>query len=210
MFFFLILCFSITLWPYYALMASLCSIPSPSQNLCPPAYPDPFWIAVSTVEALSLKHRRQAPRQQLCLTHVHQKLFSLLHFTPPHPSFHSSSSNPPFPFSFGPHHSIRNRWSPQRTSFKPFTYSPCCSLLQFSQPPLKPRCEWQPETSVPRAGSTNRRGRLKEMSKLGERRWKEAKGQLLRKTFQILFIKQVWQHFTAYKYKNHIALMISH
>lgn len=56
-------------------------------------------------------------------------------------------------------------------------YSPCCFLFQLSQPPLKPHGDRQPETSVPRAGSTNRRGRLKERSKLSERQWKEAKGQ---------------------------------
>lgn len=55
---------------------------------------------------------------------------------------------------------------PQRASFKPFTYSPCCFLLQLSQTPTETLL-WVTtrETSVPRAGSTNRGGHLKEMPK---------------------------------------------
>lgn len=38
---------------------------------------------------------------------------------------------------------------------------------------------------------------LKERSELGESQWKEAKGQLLRKTFQILSVNQAWQPSSA-------------
>lgn len=84
---------------------------------------------------------------------------------------------------------------PQRASFKPFTYSPCCFLLQLSQTPTETLL-WVTtrETSVPRAGSTNRGGHLKEMPK----DWKTVKkvscwGRLLK----ILSIKEVWQHCAA-------------
>lgn len=77
---------------------------------------------------------------------------------------------------------------------------PCsCSLNLY----LKPCCEWQPETYVPRAGRTNWGGRLEERSKLSERQWEEAKSQLWRITLckSQLFITYLsnwgWHHCTA-------------
>lgn len=134
--FFLSYClFSITLWPHYARMASLCSIPAPLQNLCLPSYPDPLRIVVSTVESWSLKHCRQIPRQQLCITHV-----------PPFASFHSSSPfitlllfqpTLSFPLWPLPHHS-EQVIPPGGPVLNPSPNSTCCFLLQLSQPPVKP------------------------------------------------------------------------
>lgn len=189
-------CSFLTFFHHFA--ALLCSLGLPlfyttPQNLClPPVllWP-PFWLRCPVLrpKAWSIAGRLQ---DSSCAWHMFTKknsficfisLLLALNFTPllpTHPLFFSSGP---------PHHSVLNRWFPQRTGIKPFTYFLCCSLLQLSQGPLKPRCDWQSETSVPRAGSTNRDGWLKERSKLGGRQWKEATGQLPRKTFQIVSIK---------------------
>lgn len=115
----------------------------PCRMLCLPSYSDPPFSGspCPQLRPEALKDRRRAPRQQLCTTHVHQNLPSLLHFTLPHPSFHS---NPPFsPVSPlpSPTTPFRTGDSPQRAGFKPFTCSPRRFIPRLAQPPPKPRRE---------------------------------------------------------------------
>lgn len=91
--------------PHYV----LCHHPHRIFAFLPPL--TPLQIAMSRVETWSLKHRRQASRQQLCMTHVHLKnssvcfisLLLTLHFTPSltiHP-FHLRFSPPITAFGTG-------------------------------------------------------------------------------------------------------------
>lgn len=107
-------------------------------------------------------------------------------FPPPHPSFHSSYSYPPFSMLLCPPPSASEQVIPKGARFKPFTSHQCC-FIQHSQAPQKPYRQWQPQTSVPRASSKNWGGGFKKGSKPGERQWKEAKGKLQRKSFEIFF-----------------------
>lgn len=174
-------------------MASFCPMPQSSQTFLSTLTLSGLWCAELRPKARSIASGHQ---DNSCAQHMFTKN-SLCFISSSSPFISLLLFQPTLSFSaLAPHQSLQNRWSPQRGSFKPFNYSLCC-FLQLFQLPQKPCCEWQPETSVPRASSTNRGGGLKEGSKLGERQWKEAKGKRQRKTFQILSINQVWQHCTA-------------
>lgn len=193
--FFLILFFSVPLWPYYALMASLWTPQSrrghswKTKILC-------GWRDRTELrpKAWSITSRHQVSS---CAWHMFTKkklLFASFQSFSPSISlflFQATRSFPPL----APPPLSSEQVIPQRASFKPFTYSPCCFLLQLSQTPTETLL-WVTtrETSVPRAGSTNRGGHLKEMPK----DWKTVKkvscwGRLLK----ILSIKEVWQHCAA-------------
>lgn len=87
---------------------------------------------------------------------VHQTLFSVLHFIlltlyftpllPAHPSHLLST----IPFGTGD--------TPSGLLLHPSLDGLGAFHLQLSQAPLKPHSEWQPETSVPTAGSNSKKG----------------------------------------------------
>lgn len=148
------------------------------------------------------------------MTHVHQEALALLHFTPPHPSFHYSIPQFPFlPLCTWTNRSRTGDFPPPHPEgwFLNLSLPLCCCLLTLFQSLQKPPSRVRTERHLsrePKAQTTE--GSLKEGSKLDARQRKSqgeaAKDDFLKKSYPSIKFDTSMRH--ASKCKTYTALQM--